>query len=444
MASITSRKDGIRQIQFVTPEGDRKTISLGKCSKRAAEQFARFLERLLECRRLGVVLDSETTRWLSELPTDMYARLVRLGLVPARAKTIAPALEDFLQGYLETRPDVKPASKLAWQQTMRNLVAHFGADKPIDDITPADAETFRAAILARGLSPATVAKQLSFARQFFQYGVKARLLAENPFTGVKCPKGDPKARQRYISPETTQRLIEACPNVAWRTVVALCRYGGLRCPSEVLSLKWEHVNWERGEIRVPQPKVERYGKPYRVIPIFAPLRPYLEEAWETAEPGAEYVVPFDVYRQAANHPESWLRSNMRTQFARIIRKAGCEPWPRPFHNLRASVATDLTASFPSHVVATWLGHTEAIAEAHYWQTTESHYEAARNWTPVTAAHTAAVSSRNERKQDERGESTICRNFSPCNHLRRKSLFDDNLGPERTGFEPARGWTPLRI
>ncbi|HOP76791.1 MAG TPA: hypothetical protein PLD05_04830 [Thermogutta sp.] len=27
-------------------------------------------------------------------------------------------------------------------------------------------------------------------------------------------------------------------------------------------------------------------------------------------------------------------------------------------------------SFP--VMATWLGHTEAIAEAHYWQTTEAH------------------------------------------------------------------------
>jgi len=87
------------------------------------------------------------------------------------------------------------------------------ADKPIDDITPADAEGFRAALLARGLSPTTVATRLAFARQFFQYAVKARLLAENPFAGVKYPKRDVKARQRYISPEMTQRLIEAAP--AW-------------------------------------------------------------------------------------------------------------------------------------------------------------------------------------------------------------------------------------
>lgn len=117
---------------------------------------------------------------------------------------------------------------------------------------------------------------------------------------------------------------------------------------------------------------------------------------------------------------------MRTRFARIIRKAGCEPWPRPFHNLRASVATDLTASFPSHVVATWLGHTEAIAEAHYWQTTESHYEAARNWTPITAAHTAAVGRCNAWTQRDRGENTICPNHNPDNKLQLKSFTDNRL------------------
>ena len=68
----------------------------------------------------------------------------------------------------------------------------------------------------------------------------------------------------------------------------------------------------------------------------------------------------------------WKNANLRTQFLRILRRAGLEPWPRLFHNLRASLATDLTADFPQHVVAAWLGHTEAIAEAHYWQVTRDH------------------------------------------------------------------------
>jgi len=109
--------------------------------------------------------------------------------------------------------------------------------------------------------------------------------------------------------------------------------------------------------------------------------------------------------------------------------AGPRAWPgaRASYNLRATLATGLTASLSSHVVATWLGLTEAIAEAHYWQTTESHYEVARNWTPVTAAHTAAVSCRNERNRQESGENTPCPNSSPGRTLQGKSLLGNDLG-----------------
>lgn len=108
--------------------------------------------------------------------------------------------------------------------------------------------------------------------------------------------------------------------------------------------------------------------------------------------------------------------------------AGPRAWPgaRASYNLRATLATGLTASLSSHVVATWLGLTEAIAEAHYWQTTESHYEVARNWTPVTAAHTAAVSRCNAWTQRDRGENTICPNHNPDNKLQLKSFTDNRL------------------
>lgn len=58
---------------------------------------------------------------------------------------------------------------------------------------------------------------------------------------------------------------------------------------------------------------------------------------------------------------------------RIIRRAGVEVWPKLWQNLRASRATELADAFPSHVCASWLGHTEAIADAHYRQTTDAHF-----------------------------------------------------------------------
>ena len=62
------------------------------------------------------------------------------------------------------------------------------------------------------------------------------------------------------------------------------------------------------------------------MPLFPRLRPYLEEAFELAEPGSEFVISD---RRTSN-------VNLRTQFQRILRRAMIEPWPRLFHNLRAS------------------------------------------------------------------------------------------------------------
>ena len=38
--------------------------------------------------------------------------------------------------------------------------------------------------------------------------------------------------------------------------MVLARYGGLRCPSEVLSLRWQDVDWEMQRVTAPSPKTE--------------------------------------------------------------------------------------------------------------------------------------------------------------------------------------------
>lgn len=53
-----------------------------------------------------------------------------------------------------------------------------------------------------------------------------------------------------------------------------------------------------------------------------------------------------------------------------------KPWLRLWVNLSSSRATELADLFPSKVAADWLGHTEAIADKHYRQTTREHFERA--------------------------------------------------------------------
>jgi integrase len=53
---------------------------------------------------------------------------------------------------------------------------------------------------------------------------------------------------------------------------------GIRCPSELLPLTWNDVNWERDRFLVHSPKTEHYeGGAERWMPIFPELRPYLED-----------------------------------------------------------------------------------------------------------------------------------------------------------------------
>ena len=70
------------------------------------------------------------------------------------------------------------------------------------------------------------------------------------------------------------------------------------------------------------------------------------------------------------------RANLRTQMQRIIARAGETPWPRLFHNLRASCACDWVEQFPAHVAAGWLGHSPLIAAQHYLQARDEHFNLA--------------------------------------------------------------------
>jgi hypothetical protein len=83
--------------------------------------------------------------------------------------------------------------------------------------------------------------------------------------------------------------------------------------------------------------------------------------------------------EAAPSCQNWywvLRITPRITPEKAILKAGLQPWPRLWQNFRATRATELADSHPSHVAAAWLGHTERIADDHYRQVTDEHYQRA--------------------------------------------------------------------
>src|SRR5262245_31322728 len=205
------------------------------------------------------------------------------------------------------------------------------------------------------------------ARQFLKAAVRAKLISANPFDGVKAPGQRNPARMFFVTRDVTQKVLDACPDAEWRLIVALSRYGGLRCPSEHLALRLGDVDWERNRITVHSPKTEHHpGGESRIVPLFPELRAYLEAVFDSAPAGTEFFITRNRQKNV----------NWRTGLLRIIKRAGLTPWERLFHNLRASRQTELTSHFPLHVVCEWIGNSATIADKHYLQVTEEHYWAA--------------------------------------------------------------------
>ena len=377
MASISRQPNGRRTVQFIAPDGKRRSIRLGKVTQRIAETVKLRVELLVAAKLAGHAIDDETARWLAGLDETMTDKLAAVGLVPKREPASITTVAGFLTEYVSRRTDVKPATREVWRQTERNLKECYGANRDLRTIDETMAEDFKIFLLKEGLAPTTIAKRLQFARQFFKAAMKRKLIPSNPFAEVGAKATIDPDRERFITREETDRLLGACPSTDWRVIVALSRIGGLRCPSEVLTLKWVDVDWERGRFRVHSPKTEHHpGKETRDVPLFPELRSVLEEAREAAEAGTVYVVGKHAYRLAADTPKGWKNCNLRTQFLRIVKRAGMAPWPRLFHSLRASRETELARDYPIHVVTAWLGNTPKIAMKHYLMTTEDDFSRA--------------------------------------------------------------------
>ena len=417
MASIGRDPGGQRRILFVAPDGKRKTVRLGKATQRTAEGIKTKVEALVVAAITGSPLEDEVARWVAALDSRMADKLAGVGLIPRRE---VATLASFLASYIATRTDAKPNTHLKYESTRKALVAYFGADKGLRDITEGDAEEWRLH-LAPGRSENTLRKHAAVAKLFFGAAVKRRLIASNPFAGLKASIQANASRFYFITRAEAQKVLDACPDGQWRLLFALSRFGGLRCPSEHLGLRWGDVDWEGGRITVHSPKTEHHaGGESRQIPIFPELRPFLADAFDQAEPGTEFVITR--YRDR--------NGNLRTQFERIIRKAGLEPWPKLFQNLRSTRQTELSESFPSHVVCRWLGNSRPVADKHYLQVTDEHF------TPHAAQNPAQQPSepagkRSHPETRNPGFAGVCDGVRYCTTLQ----------VAEAGIEPARAIMP---
>jgi len=384
MAELILRGDRF-SLRYYDPSGQRKTVTLNTKSERKANRLKLYIEDLVSSQVSGGVLDPGTSAWLAALDPRMVKRLAKCGLVQVSEQEVDTSdlltLEEMLQRYFDRRTDVKPATLIKWRHAQRNLLEHFGADRPITSITAGDAKDFERYLKTEarkirygdksksdGLSGDTVRKRICDSKQFFQDAVDRELIRKNPFAGLKSATQGNAERFHFIDRETASKVLEACPNDQWRLVFALARYGGLRCPSELLLVRLDEIDWANDKFLVHAPKTEHHrGKASRWVPIFPELREHFFTAAETAGTGQEYLVTIGRERSGAY---------FRTGLMKILKRAGLVVWTKLFQNLRSTRQTELENEFPSHVVCAWLGNSPKVAAKHYLQVTDDHFAAA--------------------------------------------------------------------
>jgi hypothetical protein len=134
--------------------------------------------------------------------------------------------------------------------------------------------------------------------------------------------------------------------------------------------------------------------------------------------------------------------NLRTHLQRIIRKAGLEPWPKLFQNLRSTRETELAEQFPIHVVCRWIGNSQPVAARHYLQLTDEHFAraitddgAAGTETVQNAAQKAHETPRNEPKRPRAANAKTPAVEGVCESDRSDAGYFDSLEVGQRGLEP---------
>jgi len=378
MATLQQEQSGERtvwRIQWRDGSKRRKRIRLGEQPEKTARFLFNRIDQLIARRIAGQPIDSDTAKWLSNLGDDLHEKLSNADLCEARQSA---TLAELIDNYIASREDAEGNTVRNWRNSREKLTNYFGEDIDFRSITSANSHDWQQSLVnairddgRRKYSSSTISKATKHAKQFAKVAIRNGLADANPFDELVAGGEENAERKQFVSRETIAKAIDAAPDAEWRAIIALVRFGGLRCPSEVFALKWTDIDWADNRFTVRSRKTKRHGKARRTVPLFPELRHWLGEALDAAPDGSEFVVSRHRNRSC----------NLRTGFERILARASIEPWERLFHNLRASRQTELQSDFPTHCVCDWMGNSEAIAHKHYLTTTESHFEQAAGWGP---------------------------------------------------------------
>jgi len=340
----------------------RRTLHLGgsRFNRKTAERVKDIVERLLHYRwSPDTVPDKMTMHWLQHAPQEIRDKLARAGLIAVEERKTCQMLWDT---YMKHKTDLKSVSIKNYSRCQLEFFEAFRPTEPIDKITSERLLEWKARMLTK-FAPATVALYLTLARAVFSWAVRHDWLTKSPMLGIKAGSFENRAKDRIITMEEYGKLLEACPSQEWRTIIALARIGGLRCPSELMQLRWTDIDWKNNRFLVRSPKTERHaGRGEREVPLFSELWTELEKHRLLAE-NNEFVIQ-------SFQGSGW---GMINPFNVISKAAGLGVIVRPFDNMRMSRSNEVLRRWGNEKESRWIGHTSEVMGKHYFQLSDDDF-----------------------------------------------------------------------
>jgi len=288
------------------------------------------------------------------------------------------AVGDYLRRWLRDYADhnVAPSTRTRYAGIIeRHLIPSLG-DLRLRELRPAHIQaTYSRALApggradggAGGLAPRTVLKHHRLLHEALNHAVRWQLIARNPADAVTPPRPG-RAKVRGLNAEEAAELLQAATETHLYALVYLALATGAR-QGELLALRWEDVDLERGSIQIVRTarRVPGKGVVYRSPKTHRSLRPVAlspdtvrvlrhhrrSQAENRLLLGPAYTDNGLVFASPTGQPPD--DSNLRRTFARLVADAGLTRLR--FHDLRHTAATlMLRAGIHPKVVSERLGH----------------------------------------------------------------------------------------
>ena len=357
MSGIYKKLTGY-EIRFQGVRGRTEMVYLPRTSKREAESLLTKIESVCARKNMGLQPLPEDIQFISSIGEKLYKKLQDRQIVEAKVeKAESPTLIGWVDGYMANHAGSEGTLK-QFRTVRKDLATFFGEDAKLDGITEGDAHNFQSWLRRRGLADATVRKRCSRTKQFFRAAIRSEIITKSPFDNMATHAVENEARMIYISNDRVMNLLDSIECQHLRTVLALCRFGGLR-RHETALIAWDDIDFRKGSVVVRSNKTPAR----RVCPLFPELRDYLKPIKRSSG----FVQTR--FEADSNAPA--------TALAKHCRRNGIDLWIKPYQNLRASKITDLLGRFPVVDVCKWLGNSPTVAHRHYAIARSENFKAAQ-------------------------------------------------------------------